>query len=413
MTADHVGELLSPYIDDQVTAEERDRVRGHLETCEACRRHLASLRATVALVRSVEPVAAPEALRAQVRGRVEGVPRGPLGLAWRWPQVAVTRRWAAAAAGAAVVLFVGVFAANLLGPQLPIGGHRERAETQFGGLRQPRAPGEGFRIPGGPAGKRDVALDEKAKSGEAPSRGESTNALQPSPPPRSLDTGFRSVIRTAHLALEVDNFEAAARRLLDIAEGAGGFIADSAYAEDGGIPRGDFTLRVPAPRFSAAIRGVEALGTVRQRQISAQDVTEEFVDLQARQRNLKHHERQLLAFMDRATKVSDLLAVEQELSRVRGEIEQITGRLNFLSHKVDLATIEVGVQQKQKPKTTGLWDFSDTFAQMDAALVASIKQILFTTERILLLASTLVPVAALAAVAWLLVRRVRRVGAGA
>jgi len=299
-------------------------------------------------------------------------------------------------AAAVAVVVIGVFTANLLGPQFA---QRSGERRESGQLR--------------PA----VSIFEAAKDARpapgAANRGVASQVPSPSAPGPSPDVAFRSVIRTARLAVEVDRYDAGARRLLDIAEGAGGFIADSTYSEDEGRPRGEFTLRVPAGRFSAAIKDVEAMGTVRQRQISAQDVTEEYVDLQSRQRNLERHEQQLLTFMDRATKIPDLLAVEQELSRVRGQIEQISGRLRYLAHNVDMAGITVALSEHPKKTHAGLWDFGGTLAKMQGAFLATVQQIFAVAERVLVLASTLLPVGALAGVAWAMLRRTRQPRAGA
>ncbi len=398
MTSGHVSELLSPYIDGRVSAEERERIGLHLETCAACRGDLAALQGVVGLLRSVPPVTAPEELRAAIRSRVEhaGVPsaRGGLGHLpkLRWPRLAAT--WRPIAAAVAIVV-IGVFAANLLGPQLPrLGERRENGPSTSTALLL------------------EAAKDAAGKPGAA-NRAAVSQPASPSAPVTSPDATFRSVIRTARLAVEVDRYDAGARHLLDIAEGAGGFIADSSYGEDEGRPRGEFILRVPAGRFGAAIKDVEAMGTVRQRQISAQDVTEEYVDLQARQRNLERHEQQLLTFMDRATKVQDLLAVEQELSRVRGQIEQITGRLRYLAHNVEMASITVVLSEHPKKGHAGLWDFDGTLAKMQGAFLATVQQIFAATERVLVLASTLLPVGALAGIAWAVFRRTRQSRAGA
>lgn len=391
MTSDHVSELLSPYVDGRVSAEERERIGRHLETCAACRGDLAALQGVVGLLRSVPPVTAPEELRAAIRSRVEhaGVPSAHGGLG---PRLAAT--WRPMAAAVAVVV-IGVFAANLLGPQLPrLGERRENGQSTS----------TAFLL--------EAAKDAKGKPGAA-NRAAVSQPTSPTTPAPSPDAAFRSVIRTARLAVEVDRYDAGARRLLDIAEGAGGFIADSSYGEDEGRPRGEFILRVPVGRFGAAIKDVEAMGTVRQRQISAQDVTEEYVDLQARQRNLERHEQQLLTFMDRATKVQDLLAVEQELSRVRGQIEQITGRLRYLAHNVEMASITVVLFEHLKKGHAGLWDFGGTLAKMQGAFLATVEQILAAAERVLVLASTLLPVGALAGVAWAVFRRTRQSRAGA
>lgn len=391
MTSGHVSELLSSYIDGRVSVEERERIGRHLETCAACRGDLAALQGVVGLLHSVPPVTAPEELRAVIRARVEhaGIPpaHGRLG-----PRLAAT--WRPIAAAVAVVV-IGVFAVNLLGPQLPrLGERRETGQSTS-----------------------TVSLLEASKDAAGrPSAANRAAVSQPNSPPAAVtspDAFMRSVIRTARLTVEVDRYDAGARRLLDIAEGAGGFIADSSYGEDDGRPRGEFTLRVPAGRFAAAIKDVEAMGTVRQRQISAQDVTEEYVDLQARQRNLERHEQQLLTFMDRATKVPDLLAVEQELSRVRGQIEQITGRLRYLAHNVEMASITVVLSEHPKKGHAGLWDFDGTLAKMQGAFLATVQQIFAAAERVLVLASTLLPVGALAGVVWAVFRRTRQSKAGA
>jgi len=400
MTRDHVTELLSPYLDDQVNPAERDRITRHLDACDACRKYLGSLREVVELIGSVTPVAAPESFRSRVRGRIEEARRS--GTAMWWAHFSGNWR---TLAGAAAVGLVVVFAANLLGPQL--------ARHSVG---IPRPADEQVA----PAGKASVPFNTATRGGPAAQQPAappaSSLALPPAAPPMAgqpPEPFPRSVVRTAHLAIEVEKFDAGARRLLEIAEGAGGFIADSSSADDEGNPQGEFTLRVPAPQFSAVIQDVEGLGTVTERRFSAQDVTEEFVDLQARLRNLERQEQQLLTFMDRAARISDLLAIEQELSRVRGQIEQITGRMHFLEHNVDLATVNVAMRQKAIAKSVGLWDFGATLVKMQAAFVATVRQILGGVQWVAVLASTLSPALIIAGVVWVLFRRFRRPGAGA
>jgi len=210
----------------------------------------------------------------------------------------------------------------------------------------------------------------------------------------------------ANVSLEVAHLDETASRLTRIAEMAGGFIADSSYAQAGSTPEGTFVLRVPAPRFADVLSQVESLGRVQQRRISGQDVTEEYIDLQARIRNLERYEQRLLAFVDRAAKVSDLLAIEQELARVRGEIEMLTGRARYLDRQVDLAAIGVSAREQAKP-SGGLWDFSGTLEKIQTAFLATIRQLLRAAEALAVALSALVPVLVLAGIAWLVVRRVR------
>src|SRR2546422_6473655 len=109
MTMGHVTELLSAYLDDQVNAGERASITAHLDACESCRARLESLRRTVALLHTAEPVRAPEGFRAQVRARIEAHPR-------RAPRTLRLPRWIGSwrTAGAAVAgALIGLFTVNL------------------------------------------------------------------------------------------------------------------------------------------------------------------------------------------------------------------------------------------------------------------------------------------------------------
>lgn len=369
MPTAHVTELLSPFLDEELSIRERQRVQHHLQECPECRERLAALRKTAHLIRSLEPMKVPEGFQGQVRSRLS-VPNAAVSRRWvsRWS-------WQVAAAAAAVVL-IGIFSVNLLREMRPAG--RDFAVDRPG--IAPLAPETG-------------KLGAPAPSTVGPA------APQAAPPVADV----RKIVRTAELALDVDRFDDTAARLLQIAERAGGYVAESSYAEDGGVPHGTFVLRVPAARFAMVAAAVETLGEVTHRQIGGQDVTEEFVDLQARIRNLERHEQRLLSFMDRATKVSDLLAIEEQLARVRGEIEQLTGRARFLERSADLASVAVMVTQKVK-KTSAVWDVSATIGKMRAAFVSTVRQILSVVEWFGVTASALFPVLLLAGGIWLIVR---------
>jgi hypothetical protein len=207
------------------------------------------------------------------------------------------------------------------------------------------------------------------------------------------------------VTLEVESLDEAAARLTRLAEAAGGFVAGSSSMQSGRTPEGSFVLRVPASRFADVLAQVEALGRVLGRRLGGQDVTEEYVDLRSRIRNQERYEQRLLAFVDRATRMSDLLAIEQELARVRGEIEQLTGRLQYLERQVELATIEVSVRETAKQPS--VWDVNDTPAKMRTAFLLTIRQILRAVEALVIALSTLLPILVLVGAAWLLIRRVR------
>ena len=402
---DAARDRFSAFIDGALTAAEAANVEAHLARCPACRADLAQLRATVTLVREVEPVQVPDGFAAAVRGRLERLSAVPQRSMWpRW-RLALPRSgwtWKATAAAASLAL-VAIFAVNLVrelvpsyrGDRVSSRNVRVNAELREGQERgrdaralRPRLLEAPLAAPGSKVGQSDERSAQQVPS-----------ASEPAP--------FRRVIRTGQIAIEVAKFDDAARRLLAIAEAAGGFVADSSYAEEGGTPRGTFVLRVPAGHFGEVVRQVEGLGVVQRRQIHGQDVTEEFIDVEARVRNLERQEARLLTFMDRATKIADLMAVQNEVTRVRGEIERLTGRLRFLTNRVDLATIQAEVSQKPK-KTGGFWDFDQTIARIQAAFLNTLRELLGVAEGVAAFAAAVLPLIVLGALAWGLLRRSQR-----
>jgi len=109
--------------------------------------------------------------------------------------------------------------------------------------------------------------------------------------------------------------------------------------------------------------------------------------------------------MDRATKIPDLMTVQQEVSRVRGEIERLKGRMRFLSNRVDLATIQAEVSQKPKKQSGGFWDFDRTIGRIQAAFLNTVREILGAMEGMAAFAASILPVVLLGAVGWGVVRR--------
>lgn len=160
--------------------------------------------------------------------------------------------------------------------------------------------------------------------------------------PDSQAIANRMVIRNASLTLVVDDPSARMEEVTRLAGDLQGYVASSSASKYQQGVRVSMTLRVPAEQFDEAMRRLRALAAeVREEQISGQDVTAEYTDLASRLKNLEAAEAQLREIMDNATRTEDVLSVFNQLTQVRGEIEVIKGRMQFLSQSVALATIEV------------------------------------------------------------------------
>ena len=223
---------------------------------------------------------------------------------------------------------------------------------------------------GGSASRQDAAVNYKSMEPANEAQPTSWGAAQAS----SLQ---RMVISTAEMSLEVSNVAKAHDEIGRLANSAGGFITESNLSHGDGTESGSVTIRVPAKQYQPLLTQISKLGKVLQKQQSGQDVTEEFVDLQSRLRNLSREEQAFLAVLGKANKVTDILAVENELSRVRGQIEQATGRIQFLKSQVDLATITVQLTEPM-PAVTKIvnWDVFMTAKGAANALQVVFRKIL-------------------------------------
>lgn len=173
----------------------------------------------------------------------------------------------------------------------------------------------------------------------------------------------RQVIRRASLELHASNTRAAFDEIVAMVESTGGFVANATVFPTSGEddqPQVTMTLRVPADQLTAAMEAIkDSVDEVVSETQGAEDVTEQFIDLEARLTNLEALEVELRALLTevRAREDADpdeILRVFNEVSSVRGQIEQIQGQLNYLSDLTTLATLEVSITQT--PSTAPLVD---------------------------------------------------------
>jgi hypothetical protein len=160
----------------------------------------------------------------------------------------------------------------------------------------------------------------------------------------------RKIIRDADLTLEVGAPAEAQRKITSIAESLGGFVvtSESKQRQIGDAKQElevNLVVRVPATQFGAALDQIRNTGSrVIQEKITGQDVTEEFIDLEARIKTQKALESQFLEIMKQAYKVADALEVQRQIAEVRTEIEKLEGRKRFLENRASLSTITVNLQ---------------------------------------------------------------------
>ncbi len=157
----------------------------------------------------------------------------------------------------------------------------------------------------------------------------------------------RLILRTGQASIEVDSLEPAMAELRNVVRRTGGFVADASIRSGRDQYRqATLEVKVPSGRFDELTEGLQPIGRLEFVNVSAEDVSEEFVDLTARVANGRRLEERLVELLrTRTGKLQDVLSVVRELARVREEIERLEGRLRYLKTSAQLSTLSVSLHE--------------------------------------------------------------------
>ena len=189
----------------------------------------------------------------------------------------------------------------------------------------------------------------------------------------------RKVIMTGSVSLETSDLARVTNSVRSIAQGAGGYVSSSStWQITTNQNQSSITVRVPAAQYEACLAQIKALGTVKSESSSGQDVTMTYIDTSARLQNLRAEETQLQGIMGMSKNVTEVLAVEQQLYRVRGEIESTQQQLNYLNSSVGFSTITVTVTEPQ-PTVAYDWGIDTAFKDGVRAFIGMIGALIVLT----------------------------------
>jgi len=283
-----------------------------------------------------------------------------------WRRRPTPRGWLALSA-AAVVALVGIAFA--------IGGQGHPAE--FGAADS--TGGAGAVQPGAPSyvgsGAEGAAPSGGGATGSAGGTSGGTVNGQPIPAPQSVAHGgivtdrndaaksivpgsstAPRVVKTGHVDLQVHKGQVSSvlGQVTAIADLEQGFVADSSSTEGGGVPSGRATLRIPVANFDDAVNRVRTIGhspgaKILALETSGQDVTSQYVDLRARIKALRATRSQFITLLSKARTIGQTLAVQQRITDVQTQLEQLQGQLKVLSSQTRYSTLTVTVDQRVAP----------------------------------------------------------------
>jgi hypothetical protein len=221
------------------------------------------------------------------------------------------------------------------------------------------------------------------------------------------------IVRTGQLDLQVADLEAAIRAAETAVTAVGGYVAGSQRSGDADQASASVMFRIPAARWTETLDALRKLGAkVLGEQTSSQEVTAQVVDLGARLANLRVTETALQAIMEKATKIPDVLAVQEQLTDVRQQIEELTAQKQTLENQAALASLTVNFTPPPAVAVTQVregWDPAREIDQAAAALVGLGQGLAGAGIWLLIVWLPIVLIVGLLAlVALVVVRRVRR-----
>lgn len=350
------GEILSAYLDGELSPEEAASLEEHLSLCSECRHALAELRHMKEALMAIPPVEPPSELRGRIMSAVKPENDFPgsgwLRSLWNRQRSPAIKARLSTVAGLMVLVMMVSIAGTLWYADRHFG--LSLFSRKFSSLKE----GEGLVTSYGMM-PPDSSGAESARRAEL---SDSVPGILKQAQGVSPVAGDHYVIRKAQISIEVSRGQARSvfGQGCQVIEAHSGYVESSSLSESGqpGKERTTFYLvaRVPSREFGAILEELSGLGKLLKQDTQAQDVTDEYIDLDARLRNKENEEHRLLQILGEARTVGELLQVEGELSRIRGDIESMRGRKMFFDRAISMSSVSLDVSEEgAKPNTPSPW----------------------------------------------------------
>jgi len=188
----------------------------------------------------------------------------------------------------------------------------------------------------------------------------------------------RMIIYTVNMSIVAKDFDASAKIITAMVDESSGYIVSSQInrSDDSGGRYGTITMKIPAESLTSFTDKISQIGEVTNMTKNGQDVTEQWVDISARLQNMKIEEKHYQDMYDRAKNVDEMLKVRNELGRVRGDIEALEGKLNYLKTNTSMATIVLSITQKGLSTPKSFWNFGGTVSDAVTVLKFLVKMVI-------------------------------------
>lgn len=378
---------ISLYLDNELTEEEKHSFEKHIEECDDCRLELNKIKNIVLELNSIKIEELPSGYCKSLREQLEAVDRSKKKaiINWNW------RRYSLVAAALVFVLMVPL-ALDMMG----LGNFRSKTTSndmgvqdypQFGGAE---APSE-WDVNEGRGGSDEIISTDGKGILTAPGTGDDYRD-------REL-----KIIKTGHLSLETESYDELVALVTQQVQIYGGYVEisethtnqysyiDTVTNKRINLKNGYMVILIPQELFYEGFNFFTENGEVISKRTNESDMTKYFYDMENKVKNLEIQEERLRALFDRAENITEIMQIENELARVRGQIDSYTMELQDISYRADMATITLEIREIQgkdtiRPVDDNLWQ------RAKESFTKSINSLIETFENLVVYAFAAIPV---------------------
>ncbi len=369
MKCENCLEKMSLYLDEDLNKQEQEELFNHIAECESCKKEFEELKNIVGDLRKAEFLELPENYHKELMERISEEKIIPVDFTSK--KKSNWKKYTSIAAGFLVLVVLGIGRGYVSNNQYGEGGSSNTAYSKSGisesYSESPMAPmemrGTGGAMDGGEVVYNQSFAEENGASVENDILAEEVSEDKE----KGTSVTERKKIKNASLSISVDSFDAAAMNIRQNVEGNGGYVENfysyifyEDLSRDISLKAGNLNMRVPQENYESSLAYIKTLGKVNNENEGVNDITNQYIDTEARLNVKKAEEKRLIELLEKAENLTDIMAIEGRLSEVRGYIESIEEQLKGMDKLVSYSTINIDIQEKE-PR--GVSNISDDFGK--------------------------------------------------
>lgn len=424
MDCELVRSLMSSYIDRDINEIDKNEVEEHLKMCQECMDEYRLLLSTVQYCNSMEEIELPMNFHDELYEKLKAsndkkYSKKHFRINWKW------------AAGIAAVFIVAVIGIS----QLPNLAQKDMAASEEAGYGYSQAAGSSAPAEDASEGAYErenvnFAMDS-VQSNAGAVNDENMNKLsiafnkdtkakeKSETESQSYD---RKIIVSGSISIEVTDFDNRMKSLMDLAQRHGGYIENSNVDNNGSYyvegkrqytKTGNISLRIPSDKFQIVLDEVKSMGEVKNENTNSVDISDAYYDTATRIENLKVQENRLRELLALAKNVDEILKIENELNRVRSEIDLMSTDIKRWDKQVSMSSLYINLREVKDSQLTGM-DVTTTWGKAYKGFIKAINNVIRGIEALFVFIVTALPyiatLAVILSIFYYVVRRIRSKG---